>query len=58
MSQEMAGAAAREIIIRKKPLGQRLKEGGIAYVFVLPYFILFCLFTVAPCCLALRNSTC
>ena len=45
MSQQMTGAAAREVIIRKKPLGQRLKEGGISYVFVLPYFILFCLFT-------------
>ncbi|MBE6768957.1 MAG: sugar ABC transporter permease [Ruminococcaceae bacterium] len=49
----MTGAAAREVIIRKKPLGQRLKEGGISYVFVLPYFILFCLFTVAPVVISL-----
>lgn len=53
MSQQMTGAAAREVIIRKKPLGQRLKEGGISYVFVLPYFILFCLFTVAPVVISL-----
>lgn len=53
MSQDMTGAAAREVIIRKKPLGQRLKEGGISYVFVLPYFILFCLFTVCPVVISL-----
>lgn len=53
MSEQMTGAAAREVIIRKKPLGQRLKEGGISYVFVLPYFILFCLFTVAPVVISL-----
>jgi len=53
MSQSMTGAAAKEVIIRKKPLGQRLKEGGISYVFVLPYFILFCLFTVAPVVISL-----
>ncbi len=53
MSQDMAAAAAKEVIIRKKPLGQRLKEGGIAYVFVMPYFILFCLFTVAPVVISL-----
>ncbi len=53
MSNTMTGAAAREVIIRKKPLGQRLKEGGISYVFVLPYFILFCLFTVAPVVISL-----
>lgn len=53
MSQQMTGAAAREVIIRKKPFGQRLKEGGISYVFVLPYFILFCLFTVAPVVISL-----
>lgn len=53
MSQQLTGAAAREVIIRKKPLGQRLKEGGISYVFVLPYFILFCLFTVCPVVISL-----
>lgn len=53
MSQDKTGAAAREVIIRKKPFGQRLKEGGIAYVFVLPYFILFCLFTVCPVVISL-----
>ncbi len=48
MSQEAATVAAREIQIRKKPLGKRIKEGGISYVFVMPYFILFFVFTVFP----------
>lgn len=48
MSQEATTVAAREIKIRKKPLGKRIKEGGVSYVFVMPYFILFCVFTVCP----------
>ena len=46
MSQE--AVAAREVVIRKKPLGKRIKENGISYFFVLPYFIIFCIFTVCP----------
>ena len=37
-----------EIIIRKKPLGQRFKEGWVGYVFSLPYFLIFCTFTICP----------
>ena len=48
MSQEAGAVAAREIEIRKKPLGKRIKESGISYVFALPYFIIFCIFTVCP----------
>ena len=53
MSQDKTGAAVHEVIVRKKPFFQRLKEGGIGYVFVMPYFILFCLFTVCPVVISL-----
>ena len=49
MAQEIGSVAApKDVIIRRKPLSKRIKEGGISYVFVLPYFIIFCVFTVAP----------
>lgn len=43
-----ASLAEKEVVIRKKPLGKRIKESGVSYAFVLPYFIIFCTFTVFP----------
>lgn len=53
MSQEATTAAVKDIQIRKKPLGKRIKEGGVSYVFALPYFIIFCIFTVFPVVLSI-----
>lgn len=56
MPQEASVIAAKDIRIRKKPLGKRIKEGGVSYFFVLPYFIIFCVFTVLPVVLSICLS--
>lgn len=48
MLQQAAALASKDIQIRKKPLGRRIKENASCYGFALPYFIIFCIFTVCP----------
>ncbi len=48
MLQQAAALAAKDIQIKKRPLGKRIKENASCYGFALPYFIIFTIFTICP----------
>jgi len=50
------GTAVRDIQIRKKPLLKRMRMNGVSYLFSLPYFIIFFIFTVTPVLLSMILS--